>query len=63
MTPSTTLSWRVWVNSHAPAAPVRLPMRMKTTEKPSTKSTAPSTIRLRLASARSAPERPVAYDR
>ena len=26
MTPSTTLSWRVWVKSQAPAAPVRLPM-------------------------------------
>ena len=30
MTPSTTLSWRVWVNSHAPAAPVRLPSSTKT---------------------------------
>ena len=60
MTPRTTLSWRVWVNSHAPAAPVRLPSSTKTTEKPSTKSVAPSTIRPRRAWSRSPPEMPVA---
>ena len=62
--PSTTVIVRRHSTSHDPIAPDSAPSETKTTAKPSTNSTEPSSIRPRCwvasPSARSAPLRPVA---